>query len=363
MNRVVKWSRRHRAAVVAGITALILTLTTSTAVLWESKRRTEASNVALEASNAAFEASNAALEAANDKLKNALTGQRLGIEFGLGSLDQITRPLAIERGGDGNQKREAQRVLTLALSYYVRLPKLIADTNLTDELVAKVYRQAGLCRMALGDPKGRQDYRQAITSYESLAARRPGLLWLRTGLIETLLEYSRTLKAPEAQAEAEASFRRALAIAESLIKDPEVAKHCYTMGLVGPLNDLAWTLVQHAPVQPSDAQLAVRLSRQTVDWEPNQPGFWNTLGVAYYRLGDWSSSASALQKSMDLSGGGDPADWFFLAATNQHVGKAQEAQRLFDQAVSWMEKNPDRVKGREAELHQFQAETALLLSK
>ena len=44
VNRAVKWSRRHRPAVVAGITALILTLTTSTAVLWESKRRTEASN-------------------------------------------------------------------------------------------------------------------------------------------------------------------------------------------------------------------------------------------------------------------------------------------------------------------------------
>ena len=171
------------------------------------------------------------------------------------------------------------------------------------------------------------------------------------------------LKAPEDQAEAEASLRRALGVAESLIKDPEVAKHCYTMGLVGPLKDLAWAVVKHRSVRPSDAQLAIRLSRQTVDWEPNQPGFWNTLGVAYYRLGDWPSASSALQKSMDLNGGGDPADWFFLAATHQHVGKAQQAQQLFDKSVDWIRKNPDKVKGREAELQQFQAETALLLSR
>lgn len=349
VNRAVKWSRRHRPAVVAGITALILTLATSTAVLWESKRRTEASNAALRASNKA--------------LKNALTGQRLGIEFALGSLDQITRPLVLDGGGDQKQKLEARRVLPLALSYYVRLPKLVTDSGLTDEVAAKAYRQAGFCRMALGSPKGRQDYRQAINSYESLVSRKPELIFLRTGLIETLHEYSRMLTAPADKPEAEVSFRRALAVAESLIRNPEADKHCYTMGLVGPLNDLAWELVKRAPVQFSDAQLAIRLSRQTVDWEPTQSGFWNTLGVAYFRVGDWSSAASALQKSMDLSGGGDAADWFFMAAIDQHLGKPQQAHQRFDQAVSWMKKNPDRVKEREAELHQFQAETALLLSR
>ncbi len=171
------------------------------------------------------------------------------------------------------------------------------------------------------------------------------------------------LKAPEDQAEAEASFRRALAVAESLIGNPEADNHCYTMGLVGPLNELAWELVKPSSVQPSDAQLAVRLSRRTVDWEPTQSGFWNTLGVAYYRLGDWSSSASALQKSMDLSGGGDAADWFFMAAVDQRLGKPEQARHLFDKAISWIKQNPDRVKGRESELHQFQSETALLLSR
>jgi tetratricopeptide (TPR) repeat protein len=281
----------------------------------------------------------------------------------LGSFDQITRPLVLESAGDQNQKLEAQRVLPVVLSFYDRIPRLVADHGITEEVVAKAHRQAGFCRMALGRPEGRQDYRLAINNYESLAARNPERIWLRTGLIETLLEYSRMPKAPEDQAEAEASFRRALAVAESLLGNAEAGKHCYTMGLVGPLNDLAWELVRRAPVQRSDAQLAVRLSRQTVDWEPTQSGFWNTLGVANYRLGDWSAAASALQKSMDLSGGGDAADWFFLAAIDQHLGMRQQANQRFAQAVSLMKSHPDQVKAREAELHSFQAEAALLLSR
>ncbi len=79
----------------------------------------------------------------------------MGVEFAVGVLDQISRPLVLEGPGDRNQKLEAQRVLPLALSYYVRIPGLAADSGLTDELAAKAYRQAGFCRMALASPKGR----------------------------------------------------------------------------------------------------------------------------------------------------------------------------------------------------------------
>src|SRR5262249_7665534 len=157
---------------------------------------------------------------------------------------------------------------------------------------------------------------QAIRYFEELTASHPDRIWLRTHLIETLHEYSRLLTSPEDKAEAEGAFRHALAVAERLMGKPEVAKHCYTMALVGPFNDLAWDLVRRPPAQPDDGALAVRLARQAIEWEPDQAaaGFWNTLGVAYYRLGDLSSAASALQKSMDLNGGGNPSDWFFLAA-------------------------------------------------
>jgi eukaryotic-like serine/threonine-protein kinase len=342
VDRAVKWSRRHRPAVLAGLAALILTLAASTAVLWEAKRRTDATLASY---------------------RKALVEERQAIEYSLGSLDQITRPLAAASGPELNRDEEARRVLPWAISFYDRLPTLVANLEMLKELFPKAYRQAGFCRMALNRPRGRDDYRRAIRLYEELAAERPEQIWLRTGLIETLYEYSRLLTAPADKPEAESSFRRALAVAESLIGDREAAKHCYTMGLVGPFNDLAWALVRRPDVTPSDADLALRLARQATDWEPKQAGLWNTLGMARYRLGDRSSAAAAFQKSMDLNDGGDPADWFFLAALDHHAGRKQEARRWFDRSVAWMEQNQGRDKERDAELAQFRQEVAAILSK
>ena len=41
------------------------------------------------------------------------------------------------------------------------------------------------------------------------------------------------------------------------------------------------------PREPDDAALAVRLARKAVEWEPEQSAYWNTLGLAHYRAGDW----------------------------------------------------------------------------
>ena len=46
VDHAVKWSRRHRTAVVASLVALLITLAITITVLWEAKRRTDASLVA-----------------------------------------------------------------------------------------------------------------------------------------------------------------------------------------------------------------------------------------------------------------------------------------------------------------------------
>jgi tetratricopeptide (TPR) repeat protein len=337
VDRAIKWSRRHRPAVVAGLAALILTLTVSTAVLWEAKRRTDAT---LESN------------------KKALLEERLAVEYSLGALDQITRPLAASIGPEPARGAEAKRVLTWALSYYDRIPTLNANAEMLKEVYPKAHRQAGFCRMALGMPKGRDDYRNAIRLYEDLAATHPRQIWLRTGLIETLHEYSRSLKSPTDGPEAEAVFRRALAVADSMIVDPEDAQPCSTMALVGPLNDLAWALVLRPDATPTDAEAAVRLASHATDWEPRLAGFWNTLGVAQYRLGHDAPAAAAFQKSMTLNNGGDPADWLFLAAVDHRAGKEQEARRWFDQSIAWMDRNQGKDKARDAELARFRDEIA-----
>ena len=91
------------------------------------------------------------------------------------------------------------------------------------------------------------------------------------------------------------------------------------------------------------------MARRVTEWEPAQAGFWNTLGVAHYRSGEHQSARAAFEKSMELNKGGDPSDWFFLAALDHHAGKQEEARRWFDRSVAWMEKNRGRDKDLDAE--------------
>ena len=75
--------------------------------------------------------------------------------------------------------------------------------------------------------------------------------------------------------------------------------------------------------------------------KPENWMFWNTLGVAAYRAGDWKEAEEALEKSMGLNKGGEAADWFFLAMTRRRQGRPDEARQWFDRAAAWTrEKQP-----------------------
>jgi len=51
------------------------------------------------------------------------------------------------------------------------------------------------------------------------------------------------------------------------------------------------------------------LAEEAIALRPDVGGIWNTLGVARYRVGDWSGAIEALNESMDLRSGGDALDW------------------------------------------------------
>jgi tetratricopeptide (TPR) repeat protein len=322
------------------MTSLIVTLTATTLILWQAKRRTDANL---------------------ESLRDALTGKREGIERSLGALDQITRPRVSAAGARPDDKVETERILQWALSYYDSIPRITEKDEKLREVVAIAHRQAGFCRMALGRSRGRDDYRQAINIYEQLAAQNPEQIWLRTRLIETLHEYSRLLTAAGDQPQAEALFRRSIEVAETLIGNEEANKHCFTMALIGPFNNLAWDLVRYPRLPQTYALQAIRLTRQATAWEPEQAACWRTLGVAHYRLGEWAVSASALTRSKELSHGQDPVDTFFLAAIAQHRGQTQEARHQFDAATRLIERNPGLTPDQQAEVRQVQREVSQVL--
>jgi hypothetical protein len=124
-------------------------------------------------------------------------------------------------------------------------------------------------------------------------------------------------------------------------------------------NDLAWRWTMTMNQEPHHVRMAVALALHAVQSEPTKGEFWNTLGVAHYRAGDWKEAVAALEKSMALRNGGDSFDWFFLAMTDWQLGEKEKAHQWYDQAVQWMDKNQPN----NGELRRFRAEAAGLLGR
>jgi hypothetical protein len=98
------------------------------------------------------------------------------------------------------------------------------------------------------------------------------------------------------------------------------------------------------------------MPKKGLDLDP-RAGIWNSLGIAYYRAGDWQPAVTALKKSMELREGGDCYDWFFLAMAHWKLGHKEEARKWHGQASAWMEQKEYG----DPRLRRFRAEAAALL--
>ena len=56
------------------------------------------------------------------------------------------------------------------------------------------------------------------------------------------------------------------------------------------LNNTAWLLATCPDPELRDHAEAVKHARHAIELEPNNGNTWNTLGVAYFRLGDWEEA-------------------------------------------------------------------------
>jgi tetratricopeptide (TPR) repeat protein len=130
-------------------------------------------------------------------------------------------------------------------------------------------------------------------------------------------------------------------------------------------NNLAWRLVTGADAKLRDPGRAVQLAKRAVELAPTQSSYWNTLGTAQYRAGDWRAAIGALEKSEELKPGRYTSDnAFFLAMAHWQLGEQDEARRWYGQAVKWMEENKEPLDKKprwKAELLRFQTEAGELL--
>ncbi len=120
---------------------------------------------------------------------------------------------------------------------------------------------------------------------------------------------------------------------------------------------LAWML---STIDDSDwrgnERYALELSKEAVHLAPNDADFWNTLGVTHYRMGNLKEGLAALETAMTLSNGGDGLDWVFVAMIQWRLGNKEEARRMYQQALPWLEERAS-----DGALSRIRAEAAALL--
>jgi eukaryotic-like serine/threonine-protein kinase len=95
------------------------------------------------------------------------------------------------------------------------------------------------------------------------------------------------------------------------------------------LNDLAWQLVKLPGGEMSGYRKALRYSEEACHLEPEDGSFVSSLGVAYYRVGQYEKALDVLTRSDKINAlkdkGSGPADLAFLAMAHQQLGHTKEA--------------------------------------
>jgi tetratricopeptide (TPR) repeat protein len=122
-------------------------------------------------------------------------------------------------------------------------------------------------------------------------------------------------------------------------------------------NAYAWLLAICPESEFWNPAQAVGSAKKATELAPKEGPYWNTLGIAYYRAGDWQAAIRALEKSMTLQHGDNVGAWLVLGMAHWQLGHKDEAHRWYHQALSWMDKN----KPRDETLNCLRAEAAKVL--
>jgi serine/threonine protein kinase len=322
-ERATRWVRRHRQAVAAAALGLILAvagLLVALVLLWNEQARTKAASK--KAQENADEAQ-AQRRRAEDNLYKALRGAS-NILMQLDAKEgepppkgESLKQALIEQGVQFFQQFIDETNPDPAVRFqsalaYGDLASVYCSQHKTEPGQAMLTKKFALLEKLVNDYPEEAKYRQALINTRYLM-----------GLMYTSLGYPR---------EAYAEYARTA----------ELHRVHLPHGVGGKaLNNYADFLVDCPDATLWDPPRAVELAEEALVREPEKSEYWNTLGMARYRTGEWAAAEQALKKSIELQGqGGRPGDWFFLAMTCWRQGKREEARAWYDKCDRWMKENP-----------------------
>jgi Flp pilus assembly protein TadD len=128
------------------------------------------------------------------------------------------------------------------------------------------------------------------------------------------------------------------------------------------LNNLAREVVKLPGAEMSGYRMALRYSEEACRLEPEDGRFLSTLGVAYYRVGNYEKALDVLARSDQINAlreqGSGPADLAFLAMTHLQLGNAKEAETKL-QLLRERMKDPRSAQAAEAQGFRREAEELL----
>jgi tetratricopeptide (TPR) repeat protein len=108
----------------------------------------------------------------------------------------------------------------------------------------------------------------------------------------------------------------------------------------------------------NEASLAVQLAQRAVQAATRDPGYWETLGIAQYRAGQWKDAAESLEKAISLDSRRRGSAGFFQAMACWQSGRKDEARGWYDRTSRWVDQNKPSA---DAKTVRLRAEAAQLL--
>jgi serine/threonine protein kinase/Tfp pilus assembly protein PilF len=249
---------------------------------------------------------------------------------------------------DQGRTDEARQFFRKAIAHAQQALRLSPDQHLCRYEIARAQRYLGTLWAAEGKTaEAERAYREAVRRYEEVLDKAPTHTWSADGLIDACFFLGHLLVQRGRTEEARQLCRRVRA------RVPDSP---------GPTASLAWQLATCPDPVLRDPKQAVRLARKSVAARSEQVDYWNTLGAAYYRAGDYQAALRALDRSMRLNRGGNCGDWFFVAMARWQRGEKKQARRWYARAVHDLERKTPPGYDAE-ELRRIRAEATALLGE